>query len=103
MSEKKKNAEARELERLMDDLVSLRDELTVRAADGGGKVPARVQDLGKGRAKHRFTHFLDDAYQPVLHYRYCHWIYRGHCSTILGPAASPAASLLCVEPTLSHP
>jgi hypothetical protein len=52
------------------DVLGLGDELSVRPADRGREVPARVQDLGERGAQHRLPHLLDNPDQTVLHHRH---------------------------------
>ena len=48
------------------DVVSLRDQAAPCVADREREIPAGVEDLGIGRAKHGFAHLLHDRAQPVL-------------------------------------
>ena len=50
-------------------VLGLRDEAARGVAERGREIPARVQDLRVGRAKHGLAHLLDDRAQPVLDHR----------------------------------
>src|SRR5262249_5418172 len=48
------------------DVLGLGDEPSLRVAEGGGEVPARVEDLRVRGAQHRFAHLLHDGLEPML-------------------------------------
>ena len=48
------------------NMLGLGDQSAFGTANGGGKIPAGIHDLGIGRSQHGLAHFFGDGNQAVL-------------------------------------
>ncbi len=50
------------------NMLCLRHQAAIRTANGRGEIPARIENLGEGRAQHGLTHLFHNTNQTMLNH-----------------------------------